>query len=151
MLSLVAATFLDRRSRTPVTPAVSMTVHCTTSALVFTATALTTGTATPPTTGTFWLATLLLITLSTFGGYGLYWLVLQRSGVTAVNTLMFLMAPVTAVWGAVMFHEPFTTQTAWGLGVAVAAVGVVRGTNSGRPSSRTANAPTRKTVAARPR
>ena len=126
MLSLVAATFLDRRSRTPVPPAVSMTVHCTTSALVFTAAALTTGAATPPATGTFWLATLWLITLSTFGGYGLYWLVLQRSGVTEVNTLMFLMAPVTAVWGAVRFGEPFTVQTGVGLGVALSAVAVVR-------------------------
>lgn len=132
MLSLVAATFLERRSRTPVTPTVSLTVHCATSALVFTAAALTTGTATPPTTGSFWLATLWLVTLSTFGGYGLYWLVLQRSGVTEVNTLMFLMAPVTAVWGALMFDEPFTTQTGVGLAVALAAVGVVRGRASGR-------------------
>ncbi|MEU1478403.1 DMT family transporter [Streptomyces sp. NPDC001668] len=127
MLSLVAATFLDRRSRTPVTPAVSMTVHCATSALVFTAAALTTGTATPPATGSFWLATIWLVTLSTFGGYGLYWLVLQRSGVTEVNTLMFLMAPVTAVWGTLMFDEPFTPQTALGLTAALGAVAVVRG------------------------
>lgn len=130
MLSLVAATFLDRRSRTRVTPAVSMTVHSATSALVFTTAALTTGTATPPATGSFWLATIWLVTLSTFGGYGLYWLVLQRSGVTAVNTLMFLMAPVTAVWGALMFGEPFTTQTASGLVIALTAVAVVRGASS---------------------
>ncbi|MFE3856221.1 DMT family transporter [Streptomyces griseorubiginosus] len=142
MLSLVAATFLDRRSRTQVTPAVSMTVHCTTSALVFTAMAFMTGTATPPVSASFWLATLWLITLSTFGGYGLYWLVLQRSGVTEVNTLMFLMAPVTAVWGAAMFDEPFTTQTALGLGVALVAVGLVRGA-----SSRTPNAPKDQTEA----
>jgi drug/metabolite transporter (DMT)-like permease len=137
MLSLVAATFLDRRARTRVSPTVSMTIHCTTSALVFTAMALATGTATPPVSASFWLATLWLITLSTFGGYGLYWLVLQRSGVTEVNTLMFLMAPVTAVWGAAMFDEPFTVQTALGLGVALVAVGVVHGARSRTTSSRT--------------
>ncbi|WP_424883282.1 DMT family transporter [Streptomyces sp. SLBN-8D4] len=130
MLSLVAATFLDRRSRTPVAPAVSMTVHCATSAVVFTTAALTTGTATPPATGSFWLAMIWLVALSTFGGYGLYWLVLQRSGVTEVNTLMFLMAPVTAVWGALIFGEPFTPQTALGLAVALTAVAVVRGVSS---------------------
>ena len=65
------------------------------------------------------------MTLSTFGGYGLYWLVLRRSGVTKVNTLMFLMAPVTALWGAPMFDEPFSPQTALGLAVALAAVAVV--------------------------
>jgi len=136
MLSLVAATFMDRRARSSVPPSVSMTIHCTTSALVFTAMALATGTATPPTTDSFWVATLWLITLSTFGGYGLYWLVLQRSGVTEVNTLMFLMAPVTAIWGALMFDEPFTMQTAVGLGVALVAVGVVRGASSGAADCR---------------
>ncbi|WP_078655578.1 DMT family transporter [Streptomyces fulvoviolaceus] len=132
MLSLVAATFLDQRSRTPVPPTVSMTVHCTTSAVVFTTAALATGAAAPPSAPSFWLAIAWLVTLSTFGGYGLYWLVLQRSGITRVNTLMFLMAPVTAVWGAAMFDEPFTVQTAVGLGVALSAVAVVH--TAGRKS-----------------
>ncbi|WP_210589418.1 DMT family transporter [Streptomyces sp. GESEQ-35] len=127
MLSLVAATFLDQRSPKHATPLVSMTVHCTTSALVFTGAALATGGAVPPSTGSFWMAIVWLVALSTFGGYGLYWLVLQRSGVTGVNTLMFLMAPVTAIWGAAMFGEPFTPQTAVGLAVALAAVAVVHG------------------------
>jgi len=125
MLSLVAATFLEQRSRTTVTPSVSMTVHCTTSAVVFTGAALATGVAEPPAASSFWLAIGWLVTLSTFGGYGLYWVVLRRSGVTRVNTLMFLMAPVTTVWGAAMFDEPFTPQTALGLAVALSAVAVV--------------------------
>ncbi|MFU0243139.1 EamA family transporter, partial [Streptomyces scabiei] len=54
------------------------------------------------------------------------WLILRRSGITEVNTLMFLMAPVTAVWGALMFGEPFGVQTALGLAVGLAAVLVVR-------------------------
>jgi drug/metabolite transporter (DMT)-like permease len=125
MLSLVAATFLERRSRTDVTPLVSLTVHCVTSAVVFTGAALATGAVTPPAAPSFWVATVWLVTLSTLGGYGLYWVVLRRSGVTRVNTLMFLMAPVTAVWGAVMFDEPFTPQTALGLAVALSAVAAV--------------------------
>ncbi|MDQ1050359.1 DMT family transporter [Streptomyces sp. V4I2] len=133
MLSLVAATFLEQRSRTHVTPAVSMTVHCVTSALVFTGAALATGSATPPSTSSFWIAIGWLVTLSTFGGYGLYWLVLRRSGVTKVNTLMFLMAPVTAVWGAAMFDEPFTPQTAAGLAVSLGAVAVVHSASPHAP------------------
>ncbi|WSQ07427.1 DMT family transporter [Streptomyces sp. NBC_01231] len=129
MLSLVAATFLEQRSRTRVTPTVSMTVHCATSALVFTGAALATGVAEPPSASSFWIAIGWLVTLSTFGGYGLYWLVLRRSGVTRVNTLMFLMAPVTTVWGAAMFDEPFTAQTALGLAVALSAVAVVHWAN----------------------
>lgn len=126
MLSLVAATFLDRRTRRPVRPGVSMTVHCVTSAAIFTALAAATGGVVPPAEASFWVAIGWLVTLSTFGGYGLYWLILRRSGVTQVNTLMFLMAPVTALWGALMFGEPFGAQTALGLAVGLAAVVVVR-------------------------
>ncbi|MFE6131085.1 DMT family transporter [Streptomyces sp. NPDC056437] len=125
MLSLVAATFLEGRTRTPVAPSVAMTVHCATSAVVFTALAAAFGATAPPAEGSFWLAVGWLVVLSTFGGYGLYWLVLRRSGVTRVNTLMFLMAPVTAIWGALMFGEPFGLQTGLGLALALVAVVVV--------------------------
>ncbi|GAA3500506.1 DMT family transporter [Streptomyces prasinosporus] len=126
MLSLVAATFLEGRSRVRVAPAVSLTVHCATSAVVFTALAVGTGAAEPPAGPSFWVAITWLVVLPTFGGYGLYWLILRRSGVTEVNTLMFLMAPVTAVWGALVFGEPFGPQTALGLAAGLAAVVVVR-------------------------
>ncbi|WP_328878997.1 DMT family transporter [Streptomyces sp. NBC_00299] len=125
MLSLVAATFLESRSRTPVPPSVALTVHCGTSAVLFTAFALSTGAAAPPAEAGFWAAIGWLVVLSTFGGYGLYWMILRRSGVTKVNTLMFLMAPVTAVWGAFMFGEPFGAQTAIGLVVGLVAVVIV--------------------------
>ncbi|WP_344532035.1 DMT family transporter [Streptomyces albiaxialis] len=126
MLSLVAATFLERRARADVPPMTALTLHSTVSAAVFSALALATGDALPPATAEFWTAVTWLVVLSTFGGYGLYWLLLRRSGVTAVNTLMFLMAPVTAVWGALMFGEPFGLQTAFGLAVVIASVQVVR-------------------------
>ncbi|MGI5335926.1 DMT family transporter [Streptomyces sp. CA-181903] len=135
MFSLVAATFLESRSRARVAPAVSMSVHCATSAVIFTALALGTGVAKPPAELSFWAAITWLVALSTFGGYGLYWLILRRSGVTKVNTLMFLMAPVTAVWGALMFGEPFGPQTALGLAVGLAAVFIVY--RGGTPSPRT--------------
>jgi drug/metabolite transporter (DMT)-like permease len=125
MLSLVAATFLERRSPRDTDPTVSLTIHCVTSAVLFTAMAAAGGDVTPPADATFWLAVTWLVVLSTFGGYGLYWLVLRRSGVTRVNTLMFLMAPVTAVWGAVTFGEPFGVLTATGLLLSLGAVTVV--------------------------
>ncbi|TDC05372.1 DMT family transporter [Nonomuraea longispora] len=125
MFSLVAATLLQGRARTPVAPATSMTVHCATSAVIFTALAVGAGAAQPPAELSFWVAITWLVALSTFGGYGLYWMITRRSGVTKVNTLMFLMAPVTAVWGALMFREPFHVQTALGLAVCLAAVVIV--------------------------
>ncbi len=153
MLSLVAATFLDRRSTRPVGPAVSLTVHCLTSAVVFTALAVAARSATPPAEVSFWAAIGWLVTLSTFGGYGLYWLILRRSGVTQVNTLMFLMAPVTTLWGAVMFGEPFGPQTVLGLAVGLAAVVVVRRGErpraAGAPAGRGAPEPGRPAAQAR--
>ncbi len=125
MLSLVAATFVEQRGSAEVSPLQSLAVHCSTSAIVFTLLALATGHATPPGDIAFWRAMVWLIVLSTFGGYGLYWILLRRVGVTRVNTLMFLIAPVTAVWGAVMFGESFTVVTAVGLAVGIAAVTVV--------------------------
>ncbi|MEU3697695.1 DMT family transporter [Streptomyces griseoviridis] len=132
MLSLVAATFLERRSPTPPAPRAALTVHCLTSAVLFSALALGTGTAAPPAAPSFWLATAWLVVLPTFGGYGLYWLILRRFGVTRVNTLMFLMAPVTAVWGALMFGEHFGATTAVGLAAGLAAVVIVH--RADRPS-----------------
>nr|WP_308800988.1 DMT family transporter [Streptomyces polyasparticus] len=136
MLSLVAATFLESRTRAPVAPSLSLTVHCATSAVVFTALALVTGEALPPAEWAFWGAVAWLVALSTFGGYGLYWLILRRRGVTEVNTLMFLMAPVTAVWGALMFGEPFGLQTLLGLAVSLAGVVIV---HRPRPARRSAS------------
>ncbi|GAB2875344.1 DMT family transporter [Streptomyces deserti] len=136
MFSLVAATFLESRSGSPVAPGVSLTVHCATSAVLFTALAVSTGAARPPAEISFWAAIAWLVALSTFGGYGLYWLILRRSGVTKVNTLMFLMAPVTAVWGALMFGEPFGPQTALGLAIGLAAVVIVHRGGTRAPRTR---------------
>lgn len=134
MLALVAATFIESRSRTQVPPGVAMTTHCLTSAAVFTALAVGTGSAAPPDQVTFWCAIAWLVALSTFGGYGLYWMILRRSGVAKVNTLMFLMAPVTAVWGALMFGEPFGYWTVLGLLVGLAAVAIVHRSGSATDS-----------------
>ncbi|MGG7100494.1 DMT family transporter [Rhodococcus sp. 24CO] len=135
MLSLVASTFVQQRAPASTPPLQALAIHCSTSAIVFTALAVASGNAVPPSGNTFWIALLWLIVLSTFGGYGLYWLLLRRVGVTSVNTLMFLIAPVTAVWGALMFGESFTPYTALGLAVGIFAVVVVAHVGS-RPKKR---------------
>jgi drug/metabolite transporter (DMT)-like permease len=117
-------------------------------AVVFVALAVSAGAATPPAELSFWVAITWLVALSTFGGYGLYWLILRRSGVTKVNTLMFLMAPVTAVWGALMFGESFGPQTTLGLTLGLAAVVVVH--RGGTSSTRVCAGDTDRGEAARP-
>jgi hypothetical protein len=138
MLSLVGATFVERRDPGTVPPLTALAVHCATSAVVFTAIAVVTGDAVVPGDASFWVATAWLVVLPTFGGYGLYWVLLRRIDVARVNTLMFLMAPVTAVWGALAFGESFTVTTAIGMAVGVVAVIVV---SAGRAPSRDGVAP----------
>ncbi|MCO6000001.1 DMT family transporter [Actinoallomurus rhizosphaericola] len=121
MLSLIASTILERRAGVLTPPLPALAIHCTTSAIVFTVLAVATGTATPPSSPSFWTAMVWLILLATFGGYGLYWFLVQRIGVTPVNSLMFFIAPVTSIWGAVMFGEPLTTVTVVGLALALVA------------------------------
>nr|WP_279550312.1 DMT family transporter [Leucobacter weissii] len=122
---LVAATFIEHRAPAPVAPMRALAIHCTTSAVVFTVIALFGGAAAPPVSVSFWTAMAWLILLSTFGGYGLYWYLLRRIGVTRVTTLLLLIPPVTAVWGSLMFAEPFTAATAIGLALVLWATWIV--------------------------
>ncbi len=130
MLALIASTFLERRARVLTPPLQALTIHCATSAAVLTAIALASGSATPPASRSFWIATAWLVVLPTFGGYGLYWVLVERIGVTPVNSLMFLIAPVTTLWGAVMFGEPLTVATVAGLSLAL--VGALLGARGPR-------------------
>ncbi|WP_159793228.1 DMT family transporter [Puerhibacterium puerhi] len=125
MLSLVAATFLERRAPSATPPLRALAVHCATSAAVFAGLALATGTAAPPRAASFWVAVAWLVVLSTFGGYGLCWVLLRRVGVTTVDGLMFLVPAVTTAWGAAMFAEPVTALTVVGLALALGACALV--------------------------
>ncbi|RJK93160.1 DMT family transporter [Vallicoccus soli] len=139
MLSLVAATFLQRRDPSPPRPLGDLAVHSATSAVLFSGLALAAGAATVPGELRFWLATAWLVVLPTFGGYGLYWLLLERVGVTTVGSLLFLVPPVTTAWGAVAFGEPVTPLTVAGLVLALLATGLVGagdGAGRGAPAAR---------------
>ncbi|NAZ85009.1 DMT family transporter [Kineococcus indalonis] len=133
MLCLVAATFLQRRARSRPRPLRDLAVHCTTSAVLFTALAVLGGAATVPEQPRFWIATAWLVLFPTFGGYGLYWLLVERVGVVTVNGLMFCVPPVTTAWGAALFGEPVTPMTVAGLALALLATRLVaaRGRDDG--------------------
>lgn len=121
MLCLVAATFVERRGAV-LAPLRVLAIHCATSAVVFTLLALVSGTTVPPLEVKFWGALGWLVVFATFGGYGLYWGLIRRLGVTRVNSLMFFVPPVTGVWGALMFGEPLTSVTVGGFALALLAV-----------------------------
>lgn len=129
-------------------PMHALTIHCTTSAGVFAVLALASGTFLPPASGRFWLATVWLVVLSTFGGYGHYWLLVERIGATPVNSLMFLIAPVTSVWGAVMFGEPLTRVTI--LGLALTLLAALVASQRSRPDEEEVPPPADRSLSAEP-
>jgi drug/metabolite transporter (DMT)-like permease len=129
MLSFVASTIVERRSGVATPPLPALAIHLCTSVVAFAVLAVATGGVTPPASASFWLATAWLVVLPTFGGYGLYWVLVARIGVTRVSSLLFLMAPVTAAWGALVYGEPLTAVTVAGLALATFAAVVV-----GRPA-----------------
>lgn len=127
MLALLASTIVERRAVVPTPPLTALAVHAATSAVLLSGLALATGTAAPPASRDFWVATAWLVVLATLGGYGLYWVLVARIGVVPVNALMFLVAPVTSAWGALMFGEPFGALTAAGLALTLLAAAAATG------------------------
>ncbi|MFH6680710.1 DMT family transporter [Clavibacter michiganensis] len=125
MACLVAGTFLERRSQGRPPVLVTLTVHVvvTTAALVVVAVA--TGTLAPPADPAFWITTAVAALVPTLAAYGLYWWLLERVGITALNALLFLVAPTTAAAGALLLGERITAVTLAGFvlcGAGVAAV-----------------------------
>lgn len=125
MVCLVVGTFVDRRSRVHVPVLVASTVHVCVSAVGLLVAAAATGTLVPPATWTFWLSVLLSAVFPTIAAYGLYWWLLRRIGITALNALLFLVAPVTATAGALLLGEPLTVVTLLGYALCGAGVAVV--------------------------
>jgi drug/metabolite transporter (DMT)-like permease len=125
MACLVAATFLERRSpsRPPVLVVLTVQVVVTAAALLVAAAVA--GELAPPADAGFWVATALAAVFPTVVAYGLYWWLLRRIGVTALNALLFLVAPATAAAGAVGLGEPLTAVTVVGFVLCGAGVAVV--------------------------
>lgn len=135
MISLIGATFLDRRSRTRLPVLATLTVHATVTAAASIVLAAATGTLLPPASGIFWIQVALMAIFPTLAAYGLYWWLLRRVGITALNALLFLVAPVTAAAGFLLLDEPLTGLTLIGFvlcgaGVALVLVGENRQSTS---------------------
>jgi hypothetical protein len=78
----------------------------------------------------------------TLAAYGLYWWLLRRIGITALNALLFLVAPATASAGFFLLDEPLTALTLigfalCGVGVAIVLAGEHRSSPTGALRSST--------------
>lgn len=125
MICLVVGTFLQRRSRTPPGVLVTLTVHVTATAAALILVAACAGQLIPPESASFWINVALTAIFPTLSAYGLYWWLLRRIGITALNALLFLVAPATAAASAVLLAEPLTGVTLAGFSLCAVGVAVV--------------------------
>lgn len=125
MACLVIGTFLAHGADAQLPVLTTLTVHVTVTAGALLGLAAVTGTLVPPASTTFWAGVLFAAAFPTLAAYGLYWWLLRRIGITALNALLFLVAPATALAGTVLFAEPFTLLTLAGFVLCAVGVGVV--------------------------
>lgn len=125
MVCLITGTFLQRRADPRTGVLVTLTVHVSVSAVALVVIAAVAGALVPPASVSFWLAAVFSAVFPTLAAYGLYWWLLKRVGITALNALLFLIAPATAAAGALILGEPLTIVTLIGFALCGAGVAVV--------------------------
>jgi drug/metabolite transporter (DMT)-like permease len=133
MLGLSLGTVLDRRWDLDAGVLEGLTVQTAVVAVLIVGGAATTGTLAPPATTAFWTAVVWVVALSTFGGYGLYFAVLRRSGATAVSSWLYLTPPATMLWAALAFGDRPGPLAIGGTAVCAAAVCLAVGGSTHRP------------------
>lgn len=131
---LIVGTFLQRRSEPRTGTLVTLTIHVTVTAVALVPVAAVFGALVPPASVSFWLATGFAAAFPTLAAYGLYWWLLRRVGITALNALLFLIAPTTALAGALLLGEPLTIVTLLGFALCGAGVAAVLVSEAGAGS-----------------
>ncbi|UWF51511.1 DMT family transporter [Pseudomonas sp. N3-W] len=118
VLSLAAATLYQKAAPGKSMPA-STTLFIQVCAVVpvFALLAWCEGEIQPPTRTGFATGVLWLVVFSTFGGYGFYWLCLQRFSIQRISAALFLTPPVTMIWAWLQFDDPLTVSATVGVGL----------------------------------
>nr|WP_236571168.1 DMT family transporter [Microbacterium hydrocarbonoxydans] len=122
---LIVGTLLQRRSQVTGSVLATLTIHVTVTAVMLLVITIITGTLIPPASATFWLAVVLTALFPTVAAYGLYWWLLRRVGITALQALLFLIAPATSLAGGILLGEAVTLVTGAGFVLCGAGVAIV--------------------------
>ncbi len=123
--SLIAATVIQRKVDTGdnrVSVLDSLAIQCVFSAGFFSVVSALFDHADPGTSFGYWGSIAWLIVLSTFGGYGLYWVILKRTSVIELSMLIYLTGPCTVLWAYFFFGDEFTPLTVAGMLICLFAV-----------------------------
>ena len=127
MFSLAIATLWQQRSYSSSSLGLvaNLWIQCAASALALGALVSAQGSLAPiPSTG-FAISVAWTAGMSTLGGYGLYWLCLQRTSPTRVASVLYLSPAVTLVWAWAAFGEPLSWIMAVGTAVCVFGIWMV--------------------------
>lgn len=148
MACLIVGTFLQRRSAPRTGTLLTLAIHVTVTAVALVPIAAVFGALVPPASASFWVAAGFAAAFPTLAAYGLYWWLLRRVGITALNALLFLVAPTTAIAGALLLGEPLTGVTLLGFvlcagGVAAVLVSEARSESAQEPDATLATAAAR--------
>lgn len=149
MACLIVGTFVERRSEARLPVLTIMTIHVSVGAAALIVLAAATGALVPPADPQFWLAALMSAALPSLVAYSLYWWLLRRVGITALNALLFLVAPTTALAGTAMFGEPLTGWTIVGFVLCASGVALVLVFDRAHPPVAAAAAPDAATAPAK--
>jgi drug/metabolite transporter (DMT)-like permease len=123
VLSLAMATIYQKKSRdVPVPGLTALFIQVCATLPVFAILALHEGSLRPVMASGFAFGVLWLVVLATLGGYGFYWLCLQRFSVQSVSGALFLTPPVTMLWAWLQFDDPLAISAL--LGVALTLLGL---------------------------
>jgi len=148
MVCLIVGTLLQRKSAVKSGVLLTLTIHVTVTAVLLLVIAAVTGTLLPPASASFWLAVALTAVFPTLAAYGLYWWLLRRVGITALQALLFLIAPATSLAGSILLGEPMTVVTVAGFILCGIGVAVVL-TSEARSPETTASSARKRDVAVR--
>lgn len=117
VLSLTAATHYQKQRPSQIPRLLALFIQVCASLPVFAVLAAFEGSLRPVQTLSFGIGVGWLVILSTLGGYGFYWLCLQRFSLQRVSSALFLTPPVTMLWAHVQFGDVVTPTGAVGIGL----------------------------------
>ncbi|HGM5552470.1 TPA: DMT family transporter [Pseudomonas putida] len=118
VLSLAAATLLEKARPGVAMPATTaLFIQVCAVIPVFALLAGLEGELRPPISADFVSGVLWLVIFSTFGGYGFYWLCLQRFSMQRISGALFLTPPVTLLWAWMQFGDPLSASALLGIGL----------------------------------
>ena len=118
VLFLAAATLYQKASPGASMPAsTALFIQVCAVIPVFAVLACLEGAMLPPTSAGFAGGVVWLVVFSTLGGYGFYWLCLQRFSIQRISGALFLTPPVTLLWAWLQFGDPLTVSALVGVGL----------------------------------